>query len=281
MHVINESHFTVLFILSISPVYPYDTTLELKFCGFAQNCSKSNPRKTLPTTACCRPCECDDICIEKGTCCRDKNELFLKDNSVKQKCLKSAHAPNGIPIPSIVLSYYNRISCPNDFNGTDIKAKCEDDRVETLVDVTPVSSRDGKIIYKNKYCSYCHRERNIQSWEIIVHRVSPRSCMKILTEETFNIETITSKILSNCLLVFNPPNNIAFWEVLCFKEVTRRCNVTGTWEVFEKDIHSLCLNQTGKFENEYITNKIFNTSFEKRYFFRLAIMTHQNRNGYI
>ena len=117
-------------------------------------------------------CESDDICIEKGPCCRDKNELFVKDIYNKQKCLISAHAPNDISLPSKVLSYYNRISCPQDCNDTNIKAKYENERVETLADIThTIYSRDGKIIYKKRYCS--HRERRIQSWEIIV-------CLKTL-----------------------------------------------------------------------------------------------------
>ena len=168
-------------------------------------------------------------------------------HGTKQKCLPAAYLPNNFSKPIEILSFYNRVSCPKTFNDTNIKAKCEEDIHKAISYIRPVSSRDGKVVYKNKYCSYCHGERNVYSWTINVHKASPPNCYTILRHETLNIDTIATKILSNCILHFVPPKSIDLFKVLCFEETTviKECNATGKWDVFDSKINNLCVNHTG------------------------------------
>jgi hypothetical protein len=146
-----------------------------------------------------------------------------------------------------MLTYYTRTSCPITYGDIDIKAKCEVDNPGTITDIIPVSSRDGKVLYKNKYCSYCHGEKRTYNWDVTVHRASSQTCRESLQSETINIETVSTKILSNCMLEFRPPSNFDFLNVVCFVEstVTKRCNVTGRWDMYDSEVNNLCIHQTG------------------------------------
>jgi hypothetical protein len=169
------------------------------------------------------------------------------DVNIQQKCLPSAYKPNGTNVQLIVPSYYTRTSCPKEYKNKNIKAKCESIRPKTITEVRPVSSFDGKIVYKNKYCSYCHGEQRTFGWDINVHRASSASCRNMLQNETPNIDTISTKMLSNCILYFIPPTNIDFLKVMCFENsnVIKQCNMTGRWKAYDSRINDLCLNQTG------------------------------------
>ena len=249
MFFIDESHFVTLFIIILSPLYHNATNLELKVCGFEQSCLRNNTKQQTGEDTCCRPCECEDICSEKGTCCPDKKEHIATDREIKQKCLTLDHIPEGysLSLYTSVVSYFTRASCPKDFTDINIKAKCEHGNVDALVDVRPVSSNDGKVIYKNKYCSYCHGEKNTIGWNVIVHRDSPFECKNMIRISHLNINTFTTKLLANCILAFIPPKYINIWNHLCFDEayVIRQCNITRKWDTFESDVNNLCLNQSG------------------------------------
>ncbi|XP_060590268.1 uncharacterized protein LOC132745377 [Ruditapes philippinarum] len=208
MKLISGIYSIILFILSTSPLYHNTATLEVNFCGYEQTCSNNITKQALPSGACCKPCECEDICIEKGTCCRDKEKPVDADINAKQKCLAAAYTPNGVPLPEEILTFYTRTSCPVTYDDIDIKAKCEVDTPGTITDIIPVLSRDGKVLYKNKYCSYCHGEKMTYSWDVTVHGASSQTCRESLQSETINIETVSTKILSNCILEFRPPSNI-------------------------------------------------------------------------
>ena len=228
--------------------------LEVRFCAFEQSCSHNITKHEFSNDICCRPCECDDICAEKGTCCPDKNGLIDTEIDTKQKCLLSVSLPNDTSKPGRILSYYNRVNCPKTFNDEDIKRKCEGENFKTVSSIIPVSSHDGKVVYKNKYCSYCHGERNSYRWKIIVHKASPPRCHELLHQDNLDIDTVTTKILSDCILQFIPPKNIDLLSVLCFDEyestVIRQCNITGKWDSFDAELNDLCVNQTGNFKIE-------------------------------
>jgi hypothetical protein len=239
----------IVLILSTLWLQHNATKLEVKFCGFEQRCTRNVTMQWSEWEFCCRPCECDDICIEKGTCCRDKEKInnMESDVNVQQKCLPSAYKANGTDIHIILPSFYARTSCPKEYKDTDIKAKCESvGPPKTITEIRPVSSVDGNIVYKNIYCGYCHGERRTLDWEVSVHKASNPSCRKVL-DTALDIVTIYSKILSNCILHFIPPTNIDFWKVMCFEEsyVKKQCNMTGNMETIDNELYDFCLNQTG------------------------------------
>jgi hypothetical protein len=245
MKLIDESHVIILSLLLTSPLYHNATMLEVSFCGFEQTCSKNITKHVLPYTSCCKPCECDDVCAEKGTCCRDKKGLVDADIVAKQKCIPAVYTPTGAPVPDRIMYYFTRTKCPTAFNDMTIKAKCEGDMPETITDVIPVSSRDGKVMYKNKYCSFCHGERRTYNWDVSVHAVSSQTCRDIFRPES--LDTFSIKILSNCILAFSQPFNVDYLKLLCFVDssVVKHCNVTGKWEAYDSELDNLCLNQTG------------------------------------
>ena len=114
------------------------------------------------------------------------------------------------------------------------------------------------------YCSYCHGEQKTNKWKVIIHRASPDKCKNLLLHVRLNIVTIKANLLTNCILIFMPPKNIDFWNVLCFDEATviQQCNITGTWSKFDSDVNNLCLNQSSgnvyhvNFLNRYLMNNL-------------------------
>jgi hypothetical protein len=194
------------------------------------------------------------------------------DIDIQQECLPSAFVPNNTHVSVKFLSYYTRTKCPKDYHDMTMKAKCENVKPETIIDNRPVSSHDGAVVYKNKYCSYCHNERRTFPWDITVHKASPPSCRRVLQQETLDSATISTKILTNCLIQFTPPTNIDFWKTFCFEDstVTKQCNITGEWGTFDRELNNLCLNQTGTVMHifSYLVlqfNNLISTNFTNDY----------------
>jgi hypothetical protein len=236
-----------VFLLLLNPLCFFQTKLDVHYCGFEQSCKQTNLDVKLKNNSCCLPCECTDVCKEKDTCCHDKEGRDDTRNVIPQECIPALYLPGDTWIDRDfgVLSYFVRTRCPVTFKDNYIKDKCENRKPKSLQELVFVSSKDGKVIYKNEFCALCHQKSDVVSWKIIGFKVN--RCLKLVSQEYLNVDSVTEFILNNCAVSFKRPSNVDLPSVLCFKEeVISNCNETGKWDVHDSKIERLCLNPPGK-----------------------------------
>jgi hypothetical protein len=220
--------------------------LEEEVCGFEPKCSGNQTNLERRDTSCCLYCGCTDICFERNTCCRDKPGLAKASLKHRQQCLPALYTPKGITGDVLSDSYHTRVRCPDTYENNYIKNKCETTVPTSFEEIRFVSSDDGKIVYKNKFCALCHGENSTITWEMKIP--GNNKCTNMYSLPNENIEEMTKYIISNCMVLFKRPRNIEVRSVLCFDKtkVIGRCNVTRKWDVYDKDLENLCLNETSK-----------------------------------
>jgi hypothetical protein len=100
-------------------------------------------------------------------CCHDKEGRDDTRNVIAQECIPALYLPDGtLDRYFNVQSYFVRTRCPAMFKDNHIKDKCENLKPKSLKELVFVSSKDGKIIYKNELCALCHQENNVISWKL-------------------------------------------------------------------------------------------------------------------
>jgi hypothetical protein len=133
------------------------------------------------------------------------------------------------------------------FKDNYIKDKCENRKPQSLQELVFVSSNDGKIIYKNKFCALCHDENNAIIWEISAFKIN--MCRQLISEEHLSAISVTEFILHNCAVSFKRPKSstVDHQGVICFdNNIISKCNETGKWDVYDSKIERMCLNPPGK-----------------------------------
>lgn len=229
-----------------------------KACGGENSCySKGNSSwNSLPKDSCCRPCECDQICLEKGSCC--ENVVFnIPEKITMQKCLPAVKLPNNFDNSKVFNRYFVRTVCPDTFKNQSIRQKCEKDEPETLNDIIFVSSMDGKVVYKNRYCAECFGEEGFIIWDVELDQI----CMK----ETFNLGAnasfILKKLMTVCFLSFVRPSVTDPRYTLCHVDEQKisSCRENKGQDQLTEQFKSMCLNDTSPltFYKESLHTKVY------------------------
>jgi hypothetical protein len=164
----------------------------------------------------------------------------------KQQCLPALYKPRGISEDVSVDSYYTRSFCPDTYTNLSVKNRCETTAPESFDEISFVSSEDGKIVYKNKYCGLCNGENKTRSWEMTI--LLNKKCGNVQTIPTENIELFMQFTILHCMMTFEKPSGIDVRSVLCFDKtkVISECNVTGKWDFYNSELEKLCLNDSSK-----------------------------------
>jgi hypothetical protein len=170
-------------------------------------------------------------------------------NVIPQECIPALYLPDGIwndqNYDYGVQSYLVRSRCPVSFQDNHIKEKCENLYPKSMQELVFVSSKDGKIIYKNEFCAFCHQDSVVISWKINAFKI--RRCRTLLSKEHLNVASATEIILNNCAVSFQRPSNVDLQSVICFNDnMISKCNETGKWDVFDSYLERMCFNPAGK-----------------------------------
>lgn len=214
-----------------------------EFCGFEQKCAEYHTDVEQMEDSCCKPCECIETCKEKETCCADIEELANTTDVIKQQCLPAAYMPEGVQELTGINSYYTRAHCPEEFEDSNIKEKCENKTAHSLDDITFVSSEDGTFVYKNKFCGLCHGEKRTIPWSLTISL----DCGVTLFGQNLTLKNILLTLLTKCAISMTEPRHLAVENTVCFDRslLISECNNTGEWEQFDSDLQELCLNSSG------------------------------------
>ncbi|XP_045190954.2 uncharacterized protein LOC123547764 [Mercenaria mercenaria] len=215
-------------------------------CRGEQSCSEEN--KTLPANSCCRPCECEDFCQEKGTCC-DGNRTNRIENVTAQVCLLAGLERSSIDGRKTQLNpYLVRAHCPESFTNHSTRDKCETSTPESIEDGVFVSSKNGKIVYKNRHCALCHGEEDPIMWTVGVDEKCVRDVFlsRSDTHRSLNASYINEKLMTSCTISFDRPSITGWKHVTCAHEgmlisscpeMTSQNRSSG----IDKELNELCL----------------------------------------
>lgn len=250
-----------LALLNDLSLYTFAARIDVQYCGFEQRCG-GNKTNVVPTKdTCCQPCECVDACKERDTCCADVKELDDTKEIPKQQCLPAEFVPYSAMASKNPISYYVRSRCPKSFNDIVVKEKCEKQTNYSLEEIAFVSSTDGNIIYKNKYCGLCHGDQTTEPWTMHVSR----TCYSRLSMVDETRSSVNKIILANCKIGLMEPSGLKIKQTVCFDDdmVIGRCNQTGEWDVYNNTLEDLCHSPTGK-----------NTTFYNIYTFYTLHVSH-------
>ena len=249
-----KCHFLVLVFILLNSSSILADNANIRICGFTQNCKGNWTYNKLKANPCCIPCECTDVCKERNTCCHDKEGRNDTKNVIKQECIPALYVADERKEIDSGMLFYVRTKCPTTYKNENIKNKCENNAPKLLKEVAFVSSKDGKIVYKNEFCALCYGETDTKIWQ--VHGVKYDGCFLKMMKRNFNTSSLTETILTKCTLLFGRPKHVDLQNVMCVKEdeVINKCNTTGKMEMgmYNNDITEFCENTPGKHTIMYI-----------------------------
>lgn len=189
-------------------------------CGLRQSCALANASAST-YTSCCRPCSCDDFCQERKTCCPDMTSYSRNTQIIEQQCLPAAYSykPTGFltSLGSLgVYYYFVRADCPVDTTGTILARKCAENSHGNIDDVRYVSSSDGLVIYKNRFCALCHGEKEVIPWEVGIDY----KCIKyyFLDSRNYTVAEVNHVLFTRCWLYFKRPKSLNVRTTYCYQE---------------------------------------------------------------
>ncbi|XP_045160679.2 uncharacterized protein LOC123525595 [Mercenaria mercenaria] len=218
-----------------------------KICRGEQSCSEDNI--TLLANSCCRPCECEDFCQEKGTCC-DGNSSNRIENVTAQVCLLAGLERSSIDRRNTQLSpYFVRAHCPKSFTNHSTRDKCETSTPESIEDGVFVSSKNGKIVYKNRHCALCHGEEDPIMWAVGVDEKCVRDVFlsRSDTHHSLNASYMNEKLMTSCTITFDRPSITSWKHVVCAYEgllISSCPDLTSqklSSDGIDKELNELCL----------------------------------------
>lgn len=197
-----------------------------------------------------------------GNCCPD----HVTDGTINDPSIPSAqcHFLNEILNEQRLnskrkMSFYSDYAyrvidfCPEENVAKKLFRQCK--RPSRYFDYAPVSSSDGNMLFKNKYCAECHGYVDVVPWKLYL----VDECAKLDSQFFQTASERESFIYSNCLLYSTPPNKHFSQKVLCptlfFDNYVSECNRTGMLESFDAHIKEMCENPTERVNSIYTAGK--------------------------
>ena len=224
------------------------------------SCMYSHMLQSRKHTSCCQACSCANDCGIIGNCCPD----FIPDekvNTIRQgECfpmdtllnVDRASESNNSEFRVNVLSTqrsqgnYKLVNyCPLS-TSSDILKRCT--KPKTLEEYTPVSSRDGEKLFRNKYCAYCHGYTKLVFWKLEIGR----DCMSLLQVPFLTVDESNAYIISFCIVYARPPSLYVIQKVVCSTQLQSTCYLNNTDPLLQQ-YKSLCLQSGNKWQNTAYT----------------------------
>lgn len=177
-------------------------------------------------------CECEEHCTRYGTCCADSPYVgqVLHVPYRGETCKKLTSVSDAVVMIS---------RCPERWrNGFETLKKCvtPDDDMEDPVSVTPVTSMETSVTYKNFFCAVCnHDYRNVYLWNISLELNRKGSISETISERyilenmVYNKEKTTwgfdmGDEFYKLNLRFQAPANIQRFVKKCYRNMVMKCD---------------------------------------------------------
>ncbi|XP_069132197.1 uncharacterized protein [Argopecten irradians] len=183
----------------------------------------------------CPRCQCDRHCLKRKDCCPDV--MFAHPGLV---CMDLAvfNPRNFEKNTTFALT-----ECPKGTSET-IARKCSGNYTSTeKFTVTPVSSADSFLVYRNKYCAECFGEISTIPWSLNI------DCEGMIDlNHLTSYDAILDVIENNrCSMIYQSPNHQRYVDCDIPKKLKdprklhlEECNITGTWASYDPDINWAC-----------------------------------------
>ena len=200
-------------------------------------------------TKLCPKCECDSSCHVRGDCCPDV--FFELPESAYFPTFLLPHDPaeHDRSMEFLAVS-----KCPQD---TDVKTSkfCEDpySTHDILINL-PVTSKTTNITYKSRHCAECNSDRNVIPWKWGVS--CPRKDYAAVLSKFNYLSEITDVVRvandTKCNIELSPEPDVHLSDLFKHPDgYISTCNLTGTWDSFDKDVASSCDSNYINFDGVY------------------------------
>ncbi|XP_033752037.1 uncharacterized protein LOC117335889 [Pecten maximus] len=180
----------------------------------------------------CPRCKCDSNCFERGNCCPD---LLFPHPGLACLNLTVFHSKN---VRNHALAH---TECPAATPETLAKRCSGDYTIMEKFTMTPVSSNNSLVVYRNKFCAECFGEENTVPWSLNI------DCQGMIDlNHVTSYDALLGMIEENsCSMTYQSPNHQRY--VSCdiprnlkdFRKI-EECNITGAWATYDPDIEWAC-----------------------------------------
>ena len=193
-------------------------------CPYTEICdSQVKESSQRSQGSCCLPCSCDAKCGKIGTCC-DKHEnigYMCHSPVVKQM---NANETNDFD-----LGYFMVDKC---LDGTN--KDCTELGTAPWGPLYPVYDPVSEMIFYNPQCAECSGVTVFTNWEINL------VCRGFDMNNGLIRRALQGQLNQACELRFTPPRTMDKFKHLCSDTLIDRCNVTGSWKVYNAKLEEAC-----------------------------------------
>nr|KAG5698165.1 hypothetical protein BaRGS_030528 [Batillaria attramentaria] len=182
---------------------------------------------TAYQSALCEPCLEGPLAL--GLCCPDALPEPEVDYGRYTGCMDNMN--------------YAVVRCPDDWPEASVRLKCENRNNPD----DPVSDLLAGVSYRNEHCAICHKAQRTVPWTVEVLCQHLQFLYMVLTEE--ELLRRAAQLPNICKIGLAPPRGVQSRSCENDMEwlgddVVDRCNVTGLWEKYDRNIAELCEKYT-------------------------------------
>ena len=213
-----------------------------------------NESESMKQYQCCDTCSCNSTeCLRDGTCCPDVTDentgKYIFEHSSKTS--SDTSKPVEYCIPLRLTEEYEPVgisaivNCLEKWMSTEMDQKCQrvyTSNLTSIYDILPCRSSITLTTYRNKYCALCN---GVSEQDIEYFDVKLIDYRKSSTQPTAKDLIALSLTYEEFLIEFIPLENVTKCKVL-----VDRCNVTGGWETYDKDLEFACSMYTSTLHDD-------------------------------
>lgn len=224
-----------------------DASILQKSKEFEEFCpiSFDNSNNSGSLQSCCRECSNKSCGLN---CCPDKSRsLLIREHlhSARElyQCIAMQYLPSALKAKDNTYSVVS--NCLFDYTDELTRKMCKSTYSEytfetPLRNFLPAFDINTDSIYKNMFCAKCN---NVNANNIRFARAI-FSCP--FRNITYVRDISTNMRQGNCNILFKPENYlINFWTAKACLKTFDRCNISGQWEVYDRQLEEMCLSYRG------------------------------------
>ncbi|KAK7103267.1 hypothetical protein V1264_018202 [Littorina saxatilis] len=193
----------------------------------------------------CKPCQCDDHCLQYGDCCPDKlleNMTEVQPYEIKADCrdnLYRGYTPEQRKARiANATSYMMTATCPP-FASVEAVRACSDQSNSLPVSVQTKSEKWGVHVFANARCALCNGVESsfIVPWKTVVLCKYDTN----FTASTAGDKATEAADHRDCFIVHYPPPSLPPPRQCYYDNtVISSCNVTGRWSSRDDFLERAC-----------------------------------------
>ncbi|XP_053385868.1 uncharacterized protein LOC128550604 [Mercenaria mercenaria] len=221
-------------LFTFSTICPLEET-----CGVDYENRFLFSEELFPSITGCNRCTCNPSCIYSGNCCPGTHYGYFD-----YSCFNINLYPQTTEEASYMVG-----TCIDNYNENKTVIELCREKFE------PCTGTESSLIYKNKYCGECNKEIGCISLKIEVECADAMTFKEVMPSFSSLLDMKKALDSNNCRIRFQLPNDdptlhCKTSKVEYLKRATvDRCNVSGSWEIYDEDIDWACSNFITPYRN--------------------------------